>query len=150
LIGVGATASFGWLTFIAASFALTSVPDLLESTLALPMGQLFLDVLGKKGMLAIWSLIIVVQVSPSQTSSKKVKINKEPFFQFVTGAAQTVDASRVVFAFARDGALPGSRFWRQINPVTLTPVNAVWLVVCVAGVCGVLGFSEAALSSLAG
>ena len=39
-----------------------SVPALLESELALPMGQLFLDVLGKKGMLAVWSLIIVVQV----------------------------------------------------------------------------------------
>ena len=63
LIGVGATASLGWLTLIAASFALTSVPDLLSTDLALPMGQLFFNVLGKHGMLAIWSLIIVVQVS---------------------------------------------------------------------------------------
>lgn len=39
-----------------------SVPALLETELALPMGQLFLDVLGKKGMLTVWSLIIVVQV----------------------------------------------------------------------------------------
>lgn len=68
----------------------------------------------------------------------------------MTGAAQTVDASRVVFAFARDGALPGSRFWRRINKKTQTPVLAVWLVVVVAGICGLLGFSEAALSSLAG
>ena len=68
----------------------------------------------------------------------------------MTGAAQGVDASRVVFAFARDGALPGSHYWRRINKYTQTPVLAVWLVVCVAGVCGVLGFSEAALSSLAG
>lgn len=68
----------------------------------------------------------------------------------MTGAAQTVDASRVVFAFARDGALPGSRYWRRISKRTQTPVLAVWLVVCVSGVCGVLGFSETALSSLAG
>ena len=52
------------------------------------MGQLFLDILGKRGMLAIWSLIIVVQ--------------------YVTGAAQGVDASRVVFAFARDNTLHAS------------------------------------------
>ncbi|KAI5122017.1 hypothetical protein M0805_008009 [Coniferiporia weirii] len=130
LTSVIATASLGWLTLIAASFALASVPALLESELSLPMGQLFLDVLGKKGMLTVWALVIVVQ--------------------FVTGAAQTVDASRVVFAFARDGALPGSRYWRRINSYTQTPVHAVWLVVSVAGVCGVLGFSEAAFSSLAG
>ena len=130
LVGVGATASLGWLLFIAASFAATSVPQLLATPLPLPMGQLFLDVLGKRGMLAIWSLIIVVQ--------------------YITGAAQGVDASRVVFAFARDNALPGSRWWKRIHPYTSTPVNAVWLVVGMAGVCGLLGFSETALSSLAG
>jgi hypothetical protein len=37
-----------------------------------------------------------------------------------------------------------------MNRYTQTPVNAVWLVVTLAGVCGVLGFSETALSSLAG
>jgi hypothetical protein len=57
------TRSIGWLILIAASFATASVPNLLGTTLALPMGQLFLDVLGKNGMLAIWSFIIVVQAS---------------------------------------------------------------------------------------
>lgn len=81
-------------------------------------------------MLAIWSCIIVVQ--------------------YVTGAAQGVDASRVVFAFARDNALPGSRWWKAMNSRTRTPVNAVWLVMAVAAICGVLGFSPTALTSLAG
>ncbi|KAI0774665.1 amino acid transporter [Trametes elegans] len=130
MVGVGATATLGWLLSIAASFATASVADLLATDLPLPMGQLFLTVLGKRGMLAIWSLIIVVQ--------------------YVTGAAQGVDASRVVFAFARDNALPGSRWWKRMHPYTHTPVNAVWLVVVLAGICGLLGFSETALSSLAG
>jgi amino acid permease (GABA permease) len=130
LVGVGATQFLGWLIYIAASFATTSVPDLLSSSLPLPMGQLFLNVLGKRGALAIWSCIIVVQ--------------------FVTGAAQGVDASRVVFAFARDNALPGSRWWKQVNPNTQTPVNAVWLVMFCAAICGLLGFSATAFASLAG
>lgn len=37
-----------------------------------------------------------------------------------------------------------------MNSYTQTPVNAVWLVMAMAGVCGVLGFSETALVSLAG
>jgi len=130
LTGVAFTSFFGWLLYIAASFATASVSDLLTSTLPLPMGQLFLDVLGKRGMLTIWSFIIVVQ--------------------YVTGAAQGVDASRVVFAFARDNALPGSRWWKKINHTTQTPVNAVWLVMVLSGICGLLGFSATALSSLAG
>jgi amino acid permease (GABA permease) len=130
LVGVFGTQVLGWLLFIACSFATASVTSLLTSALPLPMGQLFLDVLGKRGMLAIWSFIIVVQ--------------------FVTGAAQGVDASRVIFAFARDNALPGSRWWKRVNRRTQTPVNAVWLVMAGAAVCGLLGFSSAALSSLAG
>ena len=70
--------------------------------------------------------------------------------QFATGAAQGVDASRVVFAFARDNALPGSRWWKQVNSYTQTPVNAVWFVMFGAGICGLFGFSSAALTSLAG
>lgn len=64
LTGVGLTASLGWLLFIAASYATTNVADILNTDLPLPMGQVFLNQLGKRGMLAIWSLIIVVQVCP--------------------------------------------------------------------------------------
>lgn len=65
LVAVGGTQLLGWMVYIAASFATTSVPDLLTTTLPLPMGQLFFNVLGKHGMLAIWSCIIVVQVRES-------------------------------------------------------------------------------------
>lgn len=51
---------------------------------------------------------------------------------------------------ARDNALPGSRWWKQINRRTQTPVNAVWFVIMGSVICGVLVFSATALSSLAG
>jgi len=63
LISVAGTSILGWLVLISASFATPSVNDILGTTLPLPMGQLFLNVLGKHGMLAIWSLIIIVQVN---------------------------------------------------------------------------------------
>ena len=66
MVAVAGTQFLGWLIYIAASFATTSVPDLLLTTLPLPMGQLFLTVAGKRGMLAIWSCIIVVQVRESR------------------------------------------------------------------------------------
>ena len=37
--------------------------------------------------------------------------------------------SRMIYAFSRDGAMPGSKFWHQINPRTRTPTNAIWLAV---------------------
>ena len=63
IVSVSGTAILGWLLLIATSFATPSVSDILGTSLPLPMGQVFLNVLGKHGMLAIWSLIIVVQVS---------------------------------------------------------------------------------------
>ena len=62
MIAVCGTQFFGWLIYIAASFATTSVSGIITTTLPLPMGQLFFNTLGKRGMLVIWSCIIVVQV----------------------------------------------------------------------------------------
>jgi amino acid transporter len=98
LVGVGATASLGWLLLIAISFVVPSIPDLLASKLPLPMGQVLLNVLGKRGMLAIWSCIIAVQV---RATLIRAVIRSDRLRQFVCGAAQLVDASRVVFAFSR-------------------------------------------------
>ena len=51
--------------------------------------------------------------------------------QFFCGMASVTANSRMAFAFSRDGALPGSRLWQQVNPRTGTPTNSIWLcVVC--------------------
>ncbi|KIJ64440.1 hypothetical protein HYDPIDRAFT_90326 [Hydnomerulius pinastri MD-312] len=129
MVGVLGTEILGWLLYIAASFATYSVPDVLQSTYVLPMGQVFLTVLGKKGGLALWWSIAVLQ--------------------YLCGCSQCIDASRVVFAFSRDDALPGSRWWKKVNPYSQTPVNAVWFVMLLSAICGVLSFSAAAFDSLA-
>jgi len=131
LTGVLGTSILGLLLLIGASFAShPSVTSIVDSNLSMPMGQVYLDTLGKKGMLAVWSLCIAVQ--------------------WVNGVTQGVDASRVTFALARDNGLPGSRWWKQVHPRTHTPVYAVWLVMALSAVIGVLVWSETALSSLAG
>ena len=54
----------------------------------------------------------------------------------------TVASSRVVFAYARDGVLPGSRWWKRVNRVTYTPVNAVWFVLALSAILGLLMFAS--------
>jgi amino acid transporter len=48
--------------------------------------------------------------------------------QIFCGLASLTSASRMMFAFSRDGAIPGHGFWRRINPRTRVPVNAVWAI----------------------
>ena len=130
LLSVASTSILGLVLSIAISFATTSVSRILETDFPIPAGQLYLDVLGKPGMLVIWSIFIVMGLA--------------------AGMVQGVDASRVVFAFSRDNALPGSRLWKRINPRTRTPIHAVWLVMFLSAVLGLLGFSDTALTSLGG
>ena len=69
LVSVAITSIMGWLLLISISFAIPSVSDILGTELPLQLGQVFLNVLGKRGMLAIWSMIIVAQVSITSEST---------------------------------------------------------------------------------
>ncbi len=73
---------------------------------------IFLDSFGK-GM-AIFALIIVMGA------------------QFFCGMASVTTNSRMIYAFSRDGAVPGHRWWHAINKRTRTPTNAIWLAAVLA------------------
>ncbi len=69
--------------------------------------------------------------------------------QYFCGMASVTANSRMIYAFSRDGALPGSKHWHKINPRTRTPTNSIWLGVVLSAVVGLLsiyqkgGFSTA-------
>jgi len=46
---------------------------------------------------------------------------------FFMGQGCMIAASRVTFAYARDGVFPMSHLWSKVNKHTQTPVNAVWM-----------------------
>ncbi|HXA31980.1 MAG TPA: amino acid permease [Acidimicrobiales bacterium] len=51
---------------------------------------------------------------------------------FFCGLASVTANSRMIYAFSRDGAIPGHKRWHRLNVRSRTPVNAVWLAVVVA------------------
>ena len=46
---------------------------------------------------------------------------------FVCALAGLTSTSRMIYAFARDGGLPGSSLWKGVSPTWRTPVAAIWL-----------------------
>ncbi|MFO1209196.1 MAG: amino acid permease [Amaricoccus sp.] len=46
--------------------------------------------------------------------------------QLLCGLATVTSASRMIFAFARDGGLPGSKALAKVSPTYRTPVAAIW------------------------
>ncbi|MEV5937300.1 amino acid permease [Streptomyces sp. NPDC051994] len=48
------------------------------------------------------------------------------------GLANMTSNTRQIFAFSRDGAMPGSQWWHSVSLRTRTPVKAVWLAAACA------------------
>ncbi|XXH00940.1 hypothetical protein Hte_007291 [Hypoxylon texense] len=70
----------------------------------------------------------------------------------ICGIGCTTATSRCVYAFARDGAIPGSKYWKQINhKLDDVPFNAMMLSMVVEIVLGAIYFgSSAAFNAFSG
>lgn len=67
------------------------------------------------------------------------------------GVACTTAASRCVWAFSRDGAIPGSSWWKKVNPKLDVPLNAMMLSMVVQILLGLIYFgSYAAFNAFSG
>jgi amino acid transporter len=49
--------------------------------------------------------------------------------QFFCGTASVTSASRMMFAFSRDGAIPGHNLWKRVSSTNRVPVYAVCAIV---------------------
>lgn len=56
---------------------------------------------------------------------------------WLCGLSAVTSASRMVYAFARDGGMPGSKLWAKIHPKHRTPANAIWGLFVLALLLGV-------------
>jgi amino acid transporter len=70
---------------------------------------------------------------------------------FLCGIGCTTAASRCTWAFARDGAIPGSKWWKQVNRKLDVPLNAMMLSMVVQILLGVIYFgSSSAFNAFSG
>lgn len=60
------------------------------------------------------------------------------------GIGCTTAASRCTWAFSRDGAVPGSKWWKQVNHKLGVPFNAMMLSMAIQLILGVIYFGSAA------
>jgi amino acid permease (GABA permease) len=84
----------------------------LTTSTGVPPVQIWIDSIGRRG--GEW-LLVVAMVA-----------------QAYCGMASVTANSRMIYAFSRDGAIPGSRFWHHINPRTRTPSRSIYFAVVFA------------------
>ncbi|MFD9961180.1 amino acid permease [Amycolatopsis sp. NPDC058986] len=97
----------GWILLIGLTFAIQDYDGAVGSATGVPPAQIFIDATG--AVTGKFLLLICIGA------------------QLFCGMASVTANSRMIYAFARDGAIPGSKIWHRINKRTQTPTNAVWL-----------------------
>lgn len=97
----------GWVLLIGLTFAIQDYDGAVGSETGVPPAQIFIDAVGATG----GKLLLLIAIGA----------------QLFCGMAAVTGNSRMIYAFARDGAIPGSRVWHRINKRTRTPTNSVWL-----------------------
>lgn len=102
---------FGFILLVAVTFA---VPDV---TKTIGAGQFDITYIWQTAMSTHWAeaLLLIACVA-----------------QFFCGAASVTAASRMMFAFSRDGAVPGRTLWRRISARQRVPVYAASAIAVLA------------------
>ena len=116
--------TLGWAIVLVIVYTVKDITEVVAGPYGQPFGSLCLQVLGQKPGLAMFSLNMIAQ--------------------WFVGEGCTVTATRVIFAYSRDGALPGSRLWSKIDKRTKTPVLATWGVLTISALLGLLMFASPA------
>jgi len=109
--GVGGI--MGWFLQLVVAYTVIDIDIVLDSDIGQPWATYLVQILPQSTALALLALTIMCA--------------------FSMGQGCMVAASRVTFAYARDNCFPFSRYWAMVNPITRTPVNAVWLN-CAVGI----------------
>lgn len=102
---VAVSALFGWLLIAA---LLLAMPDL------------------KTGTTKGFEIVPWIMTSALGAPFAKVLLGGIVLTQYLCGLAALTSASRMAYAFARDGGLPFSDWLRAVNPRTQSPSAAVW------------------------
>src|ERR1700734_3941937 len=123
----------GWLLLIGITFAIQKATYSNDLGALVPPAQILPTAIGNTGA----KLLLLVAIGA-------------PLF---CGMSSVTANSRMIYAFSRDGALPGSGLWHKVNKRTRTPTNAIWLAAVGALILGLpyLGNSAAyaAVTSIA-
>ncbi|KAG0748619.1 hypothetical protein G6F62_002227 [Rhizopus arrhizus] len=123
----------GFCFIISFLFCIQDFEATVHSSTGFPVMQILFDSVGNAGAICLMVMLIIAC--------------------WQCGFASVTANSRMIYAFSRDGAIPGSKYWHKIDVKRQSPINAVWFSVLVASLLGLpsLGNSTAfsAITSVA-
>ncbi|THH14288.1 hypothetical protein EW146_g6021 [Bondarzewia mesenterica] len=125
VMAIGVSAVLGWFLILGLLFSMQDYDATIGTATGEPVTQIFLDTVGEKG--AIVLMVIVIGA------------------MFFCGTFSITSNSRMMYAFARDGGIPGHKFFHIVDKRWKSPVRTVWLACTLSFILGLpsLGSSVA-------
>lgn len=85
----------GFLFIISFLFCIQDFPTTVNTATGFPIMQIMVDCVGNAGAIVMMVMLIIAC--------------------WQCGFASVAANSRMIYAFSRDGAMPGSKYWHKIN-----------------------------------
>jgi amino acid transporter len=132
VLSVVAAGVTGVVYLIPILFVMPDIDELLAVSTGQPIGYLFMKATGSAGG-GFGLLFLIIGI------------------QFFAGIGSLTVASRCLYAFSRDGAVPGSNIWSKINKRFDIPLYALLLSTLIEGILGLIYLgSSAAFNAFTG
>ncbi|KAG8821172.1 hypothetical protein FRC19_008204 [Serendipita sp. 401] len=107
LMSIGVSAVLGWFLILGLLFSIQDYDATIGSSTGQPVAQIIIDAVGDRAAIALMVIIVVAM--------------------FFCGTFSITSNSRMMYAFSRDGALPGSTFFHKVDVKRKSPIRTVWL-----------------------
>ncbi|KAH9051350.1 APC amino acid permease [Lactarius deliciosus] len=105
VMSIGVSATLGWFLILGLLFSIQDYDNTVASLTGQPVTQIFLDTVGQNGAIVLMVIIIGAM--------------------FFCGTFSVTSNSRMMYAFSRDGAIPGSSFFHKVDRHWRSPI--LWL-----------------------
>ncbi|KAI3605803.1 amino acid permease [Moniliophthora roreri] len=103
IMAIGVSALLGWYLILGLLFSIQNLDRTLDSPSGQPVAQIFIDTVGVNGAIALMVVVIGCM--------------------YFCGTFSITSNSRMMYAFARDGGIPGSQFFAYVNTKWKSPIR---------------------------
>lgn len=115
VMAIGVSAVLGWFLILGLLFSIQDYDALVAGDRE-PVAQILLDCVGENG--AIVLMVIIVGC------------------MYFCGTFSITSNSRMMYAFARDGGIPGHKFFNNVSHKWKSPIRTVWLACTLSFILG--------------
>ncbi|KAG6906750.1 hypothetical protein DXG01_012280 [Tephrocybe rancida] len=143
IMAIGVSAVLGWFLLLGLLFSIQDLDGTLASSTGQPVTQIFLDTVGENG--AIVLMVIVIGAMYFCGYAIEAEIQKSANLVYANSTFSVTSNSRMMYAFARDGGIPGHKYFNFVSAKWKSPIRTVWLACMLSFILGLpsLGSSVA-------